>query len=178
MSSLASRCCYHSSSVVVRSRQILFAVAAIFLSACQRAFVPDRPPIIIVVADALRYDYATLPDYTPDPNGFRALASQSAVFRKCVTTVPATRGSFPGLLSGEMTGTLDAAARKDSWVTALRLAGYRTTFIASSYAFGNKDASSVDVSPLFNETFLEQTPGRIARPGSESIALLDQVLAK
>jgi len=161
---------------VVRLRKFAIVLATLLLAACHRA-ASDRAPIIIIVADALRHDYASLPDYVPDPRGFARLKATATDFRKCVTTMPMTRGSFPGLLSGEMTGTLDASARQQSWVRRLHDAGYRTTFIASSYAFGT-DPSSVDVGPLFDDVDLENVPGRVARPMPEALNLLDRALAR
>jgi hypothetical protein len=156
---------------------LLAVAAAVSLAACRRAIPPEPPPIIMIVADALRHDYPDLPGYRPDPRGMARLGSTATVFEKCVTTMPMTRGSFPGLLSGQMTGTLDDAAQRSSWIARLRAAGYRTAFISSSYAFG-KEPSSVDIAAMFDEVFLEQKPGRAARPMPEAIDLLDQVLAR
>src|SRR5207245_5136811 len=63
-----------------------------------------------------------------------------------------------------------------SWIARLRASGYRATFIASSYAFGNAP-SSVDAASMFDEAFLEQVTGRVARPLPEAVALFDNVLA-
>ena len=154
------------------------ALIAICCASCRP--VQDRdtqPPIIIIIPDALRHDYASMPGYAPHGSGMQRLRAAATTFDKCVTTVGTTRGSFPGFFSGQLTGSLDENARRSSWIAALRGAGYRTTFIASSYAFGT-EKSAVDVMPLFDDVFLENTPGRIARPMPEAVALLDRVLGQ
>src|SRR5207245_1836585 len=166
------------SRLIRRVSAILLLIAAsLSVATCRRPLALDRPPIIMIVADALRHDFPDVPGYTPDRRGISRLSSVATVFDKCVTTMPATRGSFPSFFTGQMTGTLDEAARRSSWIARLRASGYRTTFIASSVAFG-KDPSSVDVGSMFDEAFLENRAERIARPIPEAIGLLDAALAR
>lgn len=158
-------------------RFLLLAGVIVPWPACHRATPPDGAPVVIIIADGLRHDFAELRDYTPDPGGVSRLAAQATTFTKCVTTVGMTRGSFPGLLSGQMTGTLDEKARRSSWISRLRQNGYTTAFIASSYAFG-PGPSSVDIGPLFDEVHLENNPKRVARPMPEALSIFDAVLSR
>jgi hypothetical protein len=179
-------CCGHSTGRVVKTsfwyassgaRAISLVLLCVSVG-CRNPIDQNKPalvsveagPIIIVVADALRHDFRTV-DQTPSRmSGASMLARDGTEFRKAFTTVPTTRESFSGLLSGFLTDNLGAVRAESSWVRRLHEMGYQTIFIASSSMFGSKQGL-VDPSAVFDRTVLETDRQRIARPLDEAVNL-------
>lgn len=70
---------------------------------------------------------------------------------------------------------LDRADIPNAWPKVLSRAGYKTAFIASSYAFGTRYPNSVDVARLFDRVFLSEDLTRSSRPLDETIELFEKV---
>lgn len=116
-----------------------------------RAALADRPPVIVIVLDALSASHVTHLGYHRDTTpAIDAIAAEGATFTNCIVPAPFTVASVPSLMTGRLPdshGVISSAfrIRPDEVTLAEYLSGdgYRTVAVCSQPnggpATGNDD---------------------------------------